>query len=289
MIIANANTIGEAAKGITRGEAPIPPQPTPSVTPSVSPTVTPTPSATPTPTPTPSSSPAPSNLILDLDAADTASFTGSTGATWFDLTANNNDFGLVTGGTTASFNAVSGGYISFFSGAPGTGYTNNNNQMRSFVSSSHTIISIQKKTAGNGTDIFCVGPLGNAGASLLVHDGGSPYTLRDHIWHGSGVAVIDATGSLNDTWYHTAHVVNYASGTLEFYVNNVFIGSISGVTVAAGTLPDDYCLGVRTPGSNCGTDFDFGIQETYNRPFSATDVSASYAAYQSRYSLGGFP
>jgi hypothetical protein len=258
-------------------------------TPSVTPSITPTPSVTVTPTPTPTPSPAATNFILHLDADNPASFTGSTGGTWFDLTSNNNDFGLVTSGTTASFNSVSGGYISFVAGTPGTGYTNNNNQMRSFVTASHTIISIQKKVSGNGTDIFCVGPLGNAGASLLVHDGGSPYTLRDHIWHGSGVAVIDATGSLNDTWYHTAHVVNYASGTLEFYVNNILIGTVSSVTAVTTPLCDDYCLGVRTPGSNCNTDFDFGIQETYNTAYSATEVSASYASFQSRYSLGGFP
>ena len=262
-------------------EAELPP--TPSVTPTQ--TSTPTPTLTTTPTPTVSATLNTSGLIINLDATNSSSYTG-TGASWYDLSGNNNHATLINGAVVnTSSNGIS------FDGINDYAEIVSNNGINNAMSADFTF-DLWIKMLAPVPASFPYGKIFSKGSynygSEKGFNGINYYT--DGTRYRTDWQYIDRTTNLIlsllsytiniNSWMNMIYVRR--SGVISLYINGIMISSVSN-SYNYG-LNNNYNL--RIGGNYQGDNFahqEVSVFRLYNRGLSDAEILQNYTIYQSKF------
>ena len=222
-----------------------------------------------------------SGLVLALDAADRNSYPG-TGATWLDLSGNNNSGSLTAGPT---FNGANGGSIQF----DGTDDYVDTKQIQfertnpfslciwvypTLVSNHQLINNENSSYTGYRLDITTTSVIG--------------FSLRNT--PTTNQANITTTDTLlANKWYNIVATYNGSSNTsgMNIYIN----GAVQSVTSITNNLTSTIIsnettwIGLRRPATTGPFSGRVSNVQIYNRALSATEVLQNYNALKGRYGL----
>ncbi|CAK0743530.1 hypothetical protein CCP3SC1AL1_1210004 [Gammaproteobacteria bacterium] len=216
-------------------------------------------------------------LVLELDAANTASYSG-TGNTWYDLSGNNLNGTLTNGPTYLGIGSTSS--ISF-DGTNDHILIADNSLLNTFTGM--TLEVIVKYTTTND-QIF---------AQKWNYAGSQGYTLE--LYSSGIVAACYANTSSN---YLSVSVSNYPINNIYYMVltltgntQTLYINGISVTSNASGSVPSIsgtvMKIGDRT--GTFGTSAYFGgnvyLTKFYNRGLSAYEVKQNFDYYRTRYNI----
>ena len=218
------------------------------------------------------------NLVLNLDAGDSSSYSGS-GNTWTDLSSSNNN-GTING---ATYNSGNGGYFDFDGSNDSISFTLSNDF--AFGTGDFTIEAwVRFDNTGDGGTIAETreNAVGNPAREGL---GFGMRSNRITIWSGvTNTFIIDKTLSLSlDAWHHV--VVSRNSGTLKSYINGVEETSSSNThnftrrNLFIGRNINDSSTG----GTNWGNQDQALLRIYKGKGFSASEVQQNFDATKSRY------
>jgi len=213
-----------------------------------------------------STAPVTSGLIIHLDAGVTSSYPGS-GSTWYDITANNNDFTLTNSPTYSSAN---GGKFQF----------NGTNQYATggpnLSTSNCTTIAIQRYATNNNSARGRV-TAGNANNWLLGIWGNNT-----SVYYANGWLTPTNTGTDTD-WHIHAGTENYSGDSRVLYDNNAVV---SGQTASGGSQgPNGFSIGRWGAGSSEYSDCEVAVLLVYNRVLSTTELTTIFDFYKSRFGI----
>jgi hypothetical protein len=235
-----------------------------------------------------------SGLILELDASNPSSYSGS-GTTWTDLTGNGYDAtaqGSVpfTSAGQQSYFSFSGSTSNYFLGNSNL-FGTNSNQISGNVGVSISFIfrpsNISTRTtlfdtygAGNAGEVFEIGTLGGLWTNTLrgfVSDNGP---VRSSDYRGAANTIS------NGTTYLMTYTWDYPTRTSRLYVNGSQI-SASEVGFNQIGITSAWANGsaYRLAGSQTGSYGNMYTAYVYNRPLTAGEVLQNYNALQSRFGL----
>ena len=219
-------------------------------------------------------------LLLNLDAANPASYSGS-GTTWNDLSGNNNH------GTLAANNS---GSLPVFQN--GSFYFNGTSSYVSIVSSvipnsgSFSVSTWAKMSSGRFTEMINTRNASTVTGFLLTSSGSD---IRAQINNPSfNQFVFSGTHSTvqDDTWHLITITVDGTTRTMNAYVDNVFISSNN---FTAGSLvgQSNFVIGWDYAWSG-GAEYFRGSIATvsvYNYALSNTEVTTNFNATKTRFGL----
>jgi hypothetical protein len=252
--------------------------------------------ATPTTTTTTTAGPAivTSGLIVNLDASNPSSYSGS-GTLWTDLTGNGYNAtaqGSVpfTSAGQQSYFGFSGSTSNYFLGNSNL-YGFNSNQISGNVGVSISFIfrpsNISTRTtlfdtygAGNSGEVFEIGTLGGLWTN----------TLRGFISDNGPIRSSDYRGAANQisngTTYLMTYTWNFTTKTSTLYLNGSAISAVENGFNAAG-ITSAWANGAayRLAGSQTGSYGNMYTAYVYNRPLTAGEVLQNYNALQTRFGL----
>lgn len=215
------------------------------------------------------------NLVMNLDAGLTSSFSGNT--TWRD-TVNGLSFTL-SGSPT--FNSSNGGYINFVPASSQYAYSPN----QSFGNlPSWTVETWHYYTGTNTGADPCIlteqypGVTSRINFSLGVDVSGG---LQNGFWDGSWHATPGYASLTSNTWYHI--IGTYDGTTIKLFINNTQVGSLaytgSSTSSQAGiVLMRRWDLGDYWGGG-------LGVVRIYNTAFGNTQINQNYQAVRSRFGI----
>ena len=215
------------------------------------------------------------NLVLDLDASDIASYP-STGITWFDLTANNND-GTITGATY-----VDNGDTDYFD-FDGTG---DSVALPSTFFKTDKILSVSVwvkfDTLSKAFEGIIENFVGNVGGWDMDIESSVDKLPRFFFWDGSSFTEVFGTTVLTTgVWYNLC--VTISASQLKIYVN----GNLEGTT--AYTIPmDDTTQGVIIGGDGASTNYldgKIGGARIYDRDLTLAEVEQNFNYDNQRYNV----
>ena len=220
-----------------------------------------------------------SGLVLNLDAAQTASYPG-TGTTWTDLSGNGNNGTLVNGPTYSSANYGS----IVFDGS--NDYVIGNTPSGLNVSQSCSI-----NVWVNFSNFTKVNP-----RILEVRDGSnSLQILRDSATtflatkNSSFQADFDSTTWLVpslSTWYNISAVWQPSISNTTLYLNGILQSSSGSTLVGTGNQANKYVLGDRSDFvSSTGLAGYISQVSIYNRALTAAEVQQNFNCLRMRYGL----
>lgn len=229
-------------------------------------------------------------LVMNLDAGNTASYSGS-GTTWVDLSGNGNNETLVNSPTYSSAN---GGFFSF----NGTDqYSSSSALSGSFASFTVIVWFYPTSVTDYQNPIDCNyaynGTTGNIGPRLEMNSSGtlgwvySNITGDNNQFYAHNVV---SNGLAANTWHYTAITYNGGTNTSTTYYNGNptgisriingtptgFVGVMNNVTIGKGFSPGGAERNFAGRVSNV---------QIYNRALSATEVAQNYNAVAGRYGL----
>ena len=204
-------------------------------------------------------------LVLSLDAANVKSYPGS-GATWRDLSGNNNSGSLINGPT---FSSANNGILSFNGSNQ---YANFGNIMPSTAYTKCIFFNISNLTAANNLIS------GGSGGTHYFYPGGGIYLRAGHF---QGAELVSNTPIIANTWYHGALTFSTTLGFL-MYQNGINVANNASTnTFTGGNI---LLVGSYDPGSNL-LNGAIASAQVYNRVLSATEIFQNYNATKSRYNL----
>lgn len=223
----------------------------------------------------------PNSLVLYLDAANSRSYPGS-GATWYDISGNNNHFTLFATptftGKSINFNGTTqyGQCVNTTFGNFGTGSFTIEQIYNASSSQQYGPILMKKSSLANGPDTFRPGWAFNPGGLFRV----AP----------DGAASIDysstAYTSIN---VHMAHTIerNGNSITGSIYVNGALASSTAQATFG-GNNSVDNALNTRLMLSYGQGQYRSGsvyLVRAYNTVVSSEDIYQNFTVLRSRFNL----
>ena len=216
------------------------------------------------------------NLVLNLDAGVTASFSGNT--TWYD-TASNIAFTL-SGSPTYSSN--NGGYISFVPSSSQYAYSST-----SLSSLSRWTVEAWHYYTGTNTGASpCIlteyWPNATSNLNYTLGNGSdsTPY-LQAGFFNGAWRLTPQGYTLTSNAWYHL--IGTYDGSTIKLFVNNNMVtnATYSG-TAQSGTQ------GIRLMRRWDNTEYwggRLGVVRIYNTAFSNVQIDQNYQAVRSRFGL----
>jgi hypothetical protein len=203
-------------------------------------------------------------LVLSLDAANVKSYPGS-GATWRDLSGNNNSGSLINGPT---FSSANNGILSFNGSNQ---YANFGNIMPSTAYTKCIFFNISNLTAANNLIS------GGSGGTHYFYPAGGIYLRAGHF---QGAELVSNTPIIANTWYH---------GALTFSTTLGFLMYQNGINVANNASTNTFTGGnIVYIGSYAGGNLLNGAvasAQVYNRVLSPQEIAQNYNATKSRYNL----
>ena len=215
-----------------------------------------------------------SGAMLYLDAGNAASYTS--GTTWTDLSANNNNATLV--GSPAFTNAGTSSYFTLI--ANGTKYATTSYTKYSGTYTGKTTFFVARMDAGM-TDayhaIFGVSPARTFNTYILKAGANS----QIHASFGSGGGLSSSFALATGQWFTFGITQN--SNTISYYLNGQAVGVTTsqplGTTYASGTDPqwigkaDNYWNG------------DIAVVAVYSRALSSAEILQNHNSILGRYGL----
>jgi hypothetical protein len=203
-------------------------------------------------------------LVLSLDAANVKSYPGS-GATWRDLSGNNNSGSLING---PAFSSANNGILSFNGSNQ---YANFGNIMPSTAYTKCIFFNISNLTAANNLIS------GGGDGTHYFYPGGGIYLRAGHF---QGAELVSNTPIIANTWYH---------GALTFSTTLGFLMYQNGINVANNASTNTFTGGnIVYIGSYAGGNLLNGAvasAQVYNRVLSPQEIAQNYNATKSRYNL----
>ena len=238
-----------------------------------------------------------SNLVLNLDAANSSSYSG-TGATWYDLTSNNNN---ATRTSSSEIVYNSNGWFDWTDGPsgdntqgcftlPGNSFTLGANftiEVWNYYDAANT------PNSGSSRSVWQDGSLWTNSASADWSSGagnnnGFVLGYNSFTYRNTGGTQIDVDYSTNpstQTWHQHVLVVNSGTGTV--YVDKSSVASLSNfrtIGQSQGTLgigiADKYSTNYR--GEYNGY---ISIVRIYQQALTLTEITQNYDAVKDRYGL----
>jgi hypothetical protein len=217
-----------------------------------------------------------SNLFVQLDASNTASYPG-TGTTWTDLQGNDN--GTLINGPT--FNAANGGSIVTdgvndyirVGRVTGTGTSTQSMTYELWINPADNDGNIMSMSQSNPQDGWNMPPIAASGGRF-----------RGKVWANN---YIFSNNFTQGTWYQVVLTWNYPSRTQSLYVNGVLNAAQGGITYASSNVDNFLYLGQQNPGADNTGMFGgrYGIFRIYNRALSANEILQNFNANRSRYGI----
>lgn len=216
-------------------------------------------------------------LILNLDAANSASYPGS-GTIWYDISGNNNNASL----TSTTYDSANSGSI-VFDGSNSSGAISAN----TLFNLTQISIGVWFKTPSN---------FGTQFRALLSKQSGADrdYNLyASNLLSGSEVnrlhyssARLGAASSINlnysqatNTWHYITLTVD-VNGLTVYYLDGVALASFSGTS---GNANSSYPIWIgKADNIWLG---NISVVQLYNRPLSALEVAQNFNAMRGRYGL----
>jgi hypothetical protein len=225
------------------------------------------------------------NLQLYLDAADTASYSGS-GTTWYDLSGNGNNVAMQNSGDISYTNS-GGGYFS--TGA--TGYFNRTSAtnvptgatpytVSAWVqfpsgwpggSNNHVIAQIGSVPTYNNLNSFAATPGGYLAVGWFNLPG-DPGPLESNSWTPS---------SPTTNWMNV--VSQWNGATRNIWYNGVLQATDSIGTYLANNA--DILIGLDFPGFGSYLIGNIGQVLIYNRALNSNEINQNFIAVKARYGL----
>ena len=211
-------------------------------------------------------------LVLNLNAGNTTSYSGS-GTSWFDLSGNNNTGTLINGPT---FNSANGGSI-VFDGTNDYGqiaHTTLLNPTLSMTLSAWINVSSFvpfMSIFGKGTTTN-----GSGGFDFRI-DSSTNINLVKYFIIDQGVTI---SALSTNTWYNIVAV--QSSTKVDYYINGVNVGSFSNSTAYQ---TNTAVFKIAADRSNIYTPAKIANVQIYNRVLSATEVLNNFNALRSRFGL----
>jgi hypothetical protein len=221
-----------------------------------------------------------SGLVLNLDAAQTASYPGS-GTTWTDLSGNGNNGTLISGPT---FDSANGGSI-VFDGSNDYVLVNSNASIP-YGSTARTVsIWFYTNTttwADNANNLFYYGA-GSNGSSFGIDFSTYPF-IEVWTYGGAGRDLTFSTTYSQVGWKNITVTYN-GSTTILIYENGTFTQTLT-LTSACNTPSSDVYIGAVNP-SILTAYYDGRIATTqiYNRALSAAEVTQNFNCLRMRYGI----
>ena len=243
-------------------------------------TTTTTPPPTTTTTTTAASPIVTAGLVLNLDASNPASYSG-TGSTWYDLSTSGNNATLINSPTFSSNN---GGYITTNGTSSYVDITNNATLDDNTVTVSVWLQYTTVTAAGSG-----YGSIISIGSSSGTYNGWNLYiyqnVLNAQIKTNPSPSETNITGTTlsTATWYNIT-LVAVSGGTSYLYLNNVLLNSAStiGFTVT-NAQPLRIARAVDPFWSYFGG--NLGQITLYNRALSTLELTQNYNNTKTRFGL----
>jgi len=202
---------------------------------------------------------------LSLDAANVKSYPGS-GATWRDLSGNNNSGSLINGPT---FSSANNGILTFNGSNQ---YANFGNIMPSTAYTKCIFFNISNLTATNNLIS------GGSGGTHYFYPAGGIYLRAGHF---QGAELVSNTPIVANTWYYGALTFSTTLGFL-MYQNGINVANNASTnTFTGGNI---LLVGSYEPGNNLlnGT---VASAQVYNRVLSPQEIAQNYNATKSRFNL----
>ena len=225
-----------------------------------------------------------SDLVLNLDASNTASYPGS-GTTWTDLSPAANHMSLFNG---ASFDANNRASIHFDGINDYVGRNSAINTGQNFTVSvwmyaealggtRRALVANSYNYSGLNGWLFCADPGGTSNSFFLSI--GSDRRLN---------ATSSNTLTTN-SWNYLTAVVTNGGQTIDLYKNGQLVTDINAVLLGASTITythPNFSIGYRDP---AGTPDQFtgniGITEIYTRALSASEIVDNFNSNKAKYGL----
>ena len=214
---------------------------------------------------TPTSSIITNGLILNLDASNPLSYSG-TGTTWTDLSGNGNNATLYNG---VGYSSSNGGTLTF------DGINDCSSQQIIPFTPSFTISIWVYPISGNGIMTY-----GESGRAIMALDYNTSGNLR--IYTNNYYETFNSALTLN-SWNLISVVASESSSTREVFVNGISKGVNSWSVV---TQPAIFKLGqqIFSGYGNCR----IGQASIYNRALTSTEVTQNFDATKSRFGFTSY-
>jgi hypothetical protein len=203
-------------------------------------------------------------LVLELDAANTASYSGS-GNTWYDLSGNGYNYTLTNGPTFSGAGTTSS---ILFDGSNDRALAINPISLGTI----HTVSMIFKSTSALEDGIlFGDTAYNNTGYALYINNGSVLYYAVNNF--------VGASITLTTNW--TMFTVTRNGTSVSFYQNGTLLGS--------QTLGGNNPLTLSSIAAFYGGDYSFqgNISQVscYNRALSAYEIKQNFDFYRTRYGI----
>lgn len=219
-----------------------------------------------------------SGLTINLDANDSISYPG-TGATWFDLTTNDNDATLFNSPT---FNVGTPDFFQFDGtndfGTFGTNTIGSN-------TSSYTFGGwVRPRTGTTEQMIFTRGEDGSgSGWSMMLNKRPSINNIRVAVVaDGSEVSANAPTNFLNDVWYQYYGVWTPGS-SLKLYINGVLVATTNTTRVTLRSSTVGWRMGRYRASLPLFWRGGISTFNLYNRSLSDAEILSNFNTQKSMY------
>ena len=221
---------------------------------------------------------APSNLLLNLDAGDSSSYSGS-GSVWNDISGNGYNTTLFN---TPTFNSA--GNASHFS-FNGSGNRYGLSSYLQPIYSTSTQISWNVWIQVTNASEYIL--IGSRKATGNIDEWNKIRSDGQYEWaHPGNQYFIPPSISLTtNTWYNLCYVVN--AGNIQYYLNGSAVGSPVTVTSNA-TVTQPFYIGGDPNANGGGGEWGSGkvaVVQIYNTALTSVQVSTNFNALKSRYGL----
>lgn len=204
-------------------------------------------------------------LILNLDAAVSASYSGS-GTAWNDISGNGNNATL-NGAVFTNVNGVS--YFNFSSTYVNTIITKSASMTFSLWAKTSDPTSCMLFNAGNVWN-------GSAGGPDLFFYNGSLYW---NTWDSGSNPFGFSAANINSNW-HNYTIVNDATSNTKLYFDGVLVGT---ATYKSPTYTTNLYIGGAGVGDSWFWKGGIANFQAYNRALTSTEISQNYNALKSRF------
>jgi hypothetical protein len=225
-------------------------------------------------------------LVLELDAANTASYSGS-GNTWYDLSGNSFNSTLVG---SPSFSGVgSSSYITFDANTKSasantsllSNYSSGTIECSVYITNtSSSFIFARQRNGVNTFSVLSVGSYTDSGGQLSAGSAGTVY------YHNKNAQTVlnSSTALLANTWYRLS--ITFTTSSVILYINGIQNATVAGDYSVPNDASTDPRIGAWIKdGTNYPMNGRLAHFTIYNRALSAYEIKQNFDFYRTRYGI----
>ena len=225
-------------------------------------------------------------LVLELDAANTASYSGS-GNTWYDLSGNGYNSTLVGSPVFSGIASTA----NFLFDANTKSATLNTNLLSNYSSGTiecsvyitnlaSSFILARQRNGVNTFSVLSVGSYCDAGGQFLAGLAGTIY------YHNKNAQTVlsSSTALLVNTWYRLS--ITFTTSSVILYINGIQNATVAGDYSVPNDASTDPRIGAWIKdGTNYPMNGRLAHFAIYNRALSAYEIKQNFDFYRTRYGI----